>query len=147
MEAPNLLFRSLRGNKLRQYLAAVLAAGVALAISGLLTQFSADAHTHTTLVMATAFSVWYAGLGPSLCTAAFGWVGAELLFVAPLHSLRATTREERNSTIAYFLISLAVILFGDLSRRTISKQRKAQARLMTVQEELEQRIQQRTAAL
>jgi signal transduction histidine kinase len=147
MEAPNLLFRGFRENKLRQYLAAVLAAGVALALRGLLTHFGTDSHPYTTFFIATAFSVWYAGLWPSLFTATVGWLGAKFFFISPLYSLRITTREERNSTIAYFLISLAIILFGDLSRRTIMKQRRVQARLLTIQEELEERIRQRTALL
>jgi signal transduction histidine kinase len=147
MEAPTLLVRGFRGNTLRQYLAAVLSAGVALALRGLLDRFVADSHPYTTLFIATAFSVWYAGLWPSLLTASAGWLGAKWFFVAPLYSLRITTREERHSTFAYFLISLAVILFGDLSRRTIAKQRGVQVRLLTIQEELEGRIRQRTALL
>src|ERR1700737_2849117 len=127
MEAPSLLYRGLRENTLRQYLAALLAAGVALALRGFLTQFVADSHPYTTLFIATAFSVWYAGLWPSLFTATAGWLGAKYLFIPPLYSLRIATREERNSTIVYFLISLALILFGDLSRQTITKQRRAQA--------------------
>jgi signal transduction histidine kinase len=147
MEAPSLAFRGLRENSLRQYLAAALSAGVALALRGFLTQFVADSHPYTTLFIATAFSVWYAGLLPSLLASAVGWCGAKFFFIAPLYSLRIATHDERNSTIAYFLISFAIILFGDLSRRTIAKQRGVQARLLTIQEELEERIFQRTALL
>jgi len=147
MAAPSLLYRGLRENTLRRYLVAVLSAGVALALRGFLTQFVADSHPYATLFVATAFSIWYAGMWPSLLTAAAGWLGAQIFFVAPLYSLRITTPEERNSAIAYFLISFAIILFGDLSRRTIAKQRGIQARLLTIQEELEERILQRTALL
>src|ERR1035438_5201040 len=147
MEAPSLAFRGLRENSLRQYLAAALSAGVALALRGFLTQFVADSHPYTTLFIATAFSVWYAGLLPSLLASAVGWCGAKFFFIAPLYSLRIATHDERNSAIAYFLISFAVILFGDLSRRTIAKQRGVQARLLTIQEELEERVLQRTALL
>jgi len=147
MESPSLLVRGFRGNTLRQYLAAVLSAGTALALRSLLSRFVADSHPYTTLFIATAFSVWYAGLWPSLLTASVGWLGAKFFFIAPLYSLRVTTRDERNSTIAYVLISFAVIIFGDLSRRTIAKQRGVQARLLTIQEELEERILQRTVLL
>jgi signal transduction histidine kinase len=147
MKARGLIVRGFRENTLRQYLAAVLSAAVALALRGLLDQFVSDAHPYTTLYIATAFSVWYAGLWPSLVTSAVGWFGAKLFVIAPFHSLRITTREERNSVIAYFLISFAVILFGDLSRRTIAKQRGFQAQLLAIQVELEERIRQRTALL
>ena len=147
MEAPTLLFRGFRENTLRQYLAAVAAAGVALALRGLLNQFVANSHPYTTVFIATAFSVWYAGLWPSLLTALAGWFGAEFFFVPPLYSLRIATKEERNGAIAYFLISFAIILFGDLSRRTITRQRTTQMRLLTIQDELEERIRQRTALL
>jgi signal transduction histidine kinase len=147
MKTQGFVARGFEENTLRQYLAAVLSAGVALAVRGLLSQFVANSHPYTTLFIATAFSVWYTGLWPSVVTSALGWLGANFFFVAPFHSLRITTREERNSAIAYFLISLAVILFGDLSRRTIVKQRGVQARLLTIQEELENRIRQRTALL
>ena len=147
MEAPTLLFRGFRENTLRQYLAAVAAAGVALALRGLLNQFVADSHPYTTVFIATAFSVWYAGLWPSLLTALAGWFGAEFFFVPPLYSLRIATKEERNGAIAYFLISFAIILFGELSRRTITRQRTTQMRLLTIQDELEERIRQRTALL
>jgi signal transduction histidine kinase len=147
MESPSLLVRGFRGNTIRQYLAAVLSAGAALALRSLLSRFVADSHPYTTLFIATAFSVWYAGLWPSLLTASVGWLGAKFFFIAPLYSLRVTTRDERNSTIAYVLISFAVIIFGDLSRRTIAKQRGVQARLLTIQEELEERILQRTVLL
>ena len=147
MKAPSLLFRGFRENNLRQYLAAALAAGLALALRGLLTQFIADSYPYTMFFIATAFSVWYAGLWPSLFTATAGWLGAKFFLIPPLYSLRIATREERNSTIAYSLISLAIILFGDLSRRTITKQRRVQARLLKVQGKLEERIRQRTALL
>ena len=147
MEAPTLLFRGFRENTLRQYLAAVAAAGVALALRGLLNQFVANSHPYTTVFIATAFSVWYAGLWPSLLTALAGWFGAEFFFVPPLYSLRIATKEERNGAIAYFLISFAIILFGELSRRTITRQRTTQMRLLTIQDELEERIRQRTALL
>ena len=147
MEASNFLFRGFRESQPRHYLAALLAAGAALAFRGLLSQFVADAHPYTTFFIATAFSVWYAGLWPSLFGAVAGWVAAKFFFIAPLYSLRIATREERNSAIAYFVISVAIIVFGDLSRRTIAKQRGVQARLLTIQNELEDRIQQRTALL
>ena len=147
MEAPTLLFRGFPKNTLRQYLAAVAAAGVALALRGLLNQFVANSHPYTTVFIATAFSVWYAGLWPSLLTALAGWFGAEFFFVPPLYSLRIATKEERNGAIAYFLISFAIILFGELSRRTITRQRTTQMRLLTIQDELEERIRQRTALL
>lgn len=147
MEAPSLLLRGVRKNNLRHYLAAVLAAGAALALRGLLSQFVTDSHPYTILYVATAFSVWYAGLLPSLSTAGAGWLGAKLFFAAPLYSLRITSRQERSSTIAYCLISLAIIFFGDLSRRTIARQRRAQAGLLTIREQLEERILQRTALL
>jgi len=118
-----------------------------VASRSLFTQFVADSHPYTTFFIATAFSVWYAGFLPSLLTATAGWLGAKFFFVSPLYSLKIATIEERNRTIAYFLISLAIILFGELSRRTITKLRKSQARLLTTQEELEERIRQRTALL
>ena len=112
MKTQGFVARGFEENTLRQYLAAVLSAGVALAVRGLLSQFVANSHPYTTLFIATAFSVWYTGLWPSVVTSALGWLGANFFFVAPFHSLRITTREERNSAIAYFLISLAVILWA-----------------------------------
>jgi signal transduction histidine kinase len=147
MKASNPLFRGFRENPVRQYLVAVLAAGAALALRGLLSQFVEDSHPHTTLFVATAFSVWYAGLWPSLFTATMGWLGAGLFFAPTLYSMQISNREQRNSILAYFLISVAIILFGDLSRRTIKKQRGVQAQLLTIQDELEERIRQRTALL
>ena len=147
MEAPSLPFGGLRENTVRRYVAAGLAAGLALALRGLLAQFGLDSYPYTTLFIATAFSVWYAGFWPSFLTATAGWLGTKFFFIAPLYSLRIVTREERNSAIAYCLISCAIILFGDLSRRTITKQRVAQMRLLTIQDELEERIRQRTATL
>jgi signal transduction histidine kinase len=147
MEPARAYLRGSRADPLRPYLAAVLAAGVALALRGLLAQFVVDSHPYTTCFVATAFSVWYAGLGPSLFTATAGWLGARCFFIAPLYTLRIATTEERNSAIAYSLISLAIILFGDLSRRTINKQHKTQRHLLRIQGELEERIRQRTALL
>ena len=147
METPSSLFRGFRQNTLRHYLVAVLAAGAALALRAVFAQFLGDAHPYTTCFIATAFSVWYAGLGPALTATTAGWLGAEFLFVPPLYSLRLSTREDLHSVIAYFLISIAIILFADLSRRTIEKQRGVQSELLTIQGELEQRILQRTAQL
>ncbi|HXN63890.1 MAG TPA: sensor histidine kinase [Candidatus Acidoferrales bacterium] len=147
MEAPNLPFSGLRGNIGRRYLAAGLAAALALAVRGLLAQFGLNSHPYTTLFIATAFSVWYAGFLPSFLTATAGWAVAKFFFIAPFYSLRIATGEERNRAIAYCAISCAIILFGDLSRRTITKQRRNQVRLLTIQNELEDRIRQRTAAL
>jgi hypothetical protein len=83
MEPARLRLGGFRDDTLRPYLAALLAAGAALAFRGLLVQFVADSHPYTTCFVATAFSVWYAGLGPSLFTAMAGWLGAKCFFIAP----------------------------------------------------------------
>jgi hypothetical protein len=96
MEAPNLLLRGFRETTPRQYLAALAAAGIALALRGLLNQFVPDSHPYTTVFIATAFSVWYAGLWPSMLTAAVdGWALSISLF---LSSIRCGSRREKNAT-------------------------------------------------
>jgi signal transduction histidine kinase len=147
METPAFLVRDPRENSSRRYLVAVLAAGTALALRGLLAPILANSHPYTLCFVATAFSVWYAGFGPSLLTTIAGWVGADLLFIPPLYSLRIASKEESHGVIAYFLISFAIIIFADLSRRTIAKQRRVQTQLLTTQDELEERIRERTDLL
>jgi signal transduction histidine kinase len=131
----------------RQYLAAAVSAGAALALQIVFPKLVDEFDPYTTLFVATAFSVWYAGMRPSLLTASLGWLGTKCLFIPPLYSLRIATREERTSAMAYSLVSLAIILFGGLSRTAMKKQREVQRRLLTNQKDLERRIRQRTSLL
>ena len=123
-----------------RYSAALFAAGLALLFRLLLNPVLGDDLPYVTLFAAVAFSAWFCGTAPSVCSVVIGLLGARYWFIEPTHIFSVPDKAQSSGILAFLFASGLIIAFGELSRRNSKK-------LRTVQEALEVQVQQRTAEL
>jgi signal transduction histidine kinase len=114
-----------------RYALAFTIAAIALLLCRLLAPFLPDHSPLTLLTLAIAFSAWYCGVGPSLVALTVAVVGAR--FATQPHP-------QWIALLAFFIVSVALIVMGEIRRRQNAVLRQGQA-------ELEQRVEERTAEL
>jgi signal transduction histidine kinase len=123
---------------LAPYVMAFLATVAGLFIRGALNPFLGEYLPYLTLLPALAFCAWYCGVGPSILSATLSLFGVRywvVPFVEPPNS------NVRSIGMLVFLLASGVIVYmGEARRREIE-------RLRTEQCSLEERVQERTAAL
>jgi len=125
-------------NILAPYVMACLATVAALFIRSALNPFLGDYVPYVSLFPALAFCAWYCGVGPSILSVTLSLFGVRywvVPFVEPPNS------NLRSIGMLVFLLASGVIVYmGEARRREIE-------RLQTEQCSLEERVQERTAAL
>ena len=92
-----------------------------------------------TFFVAVAAVSWFAGSVPALLTAILGYLTAEWLFAGAHHIVMPSTVGDAIGQASYFMVSLAIVLFGHLMQ-------KAQLRALSRQSELEREIAERKRA-
>jgi signal transduction histidine kinase len=132
----------------RRYGFAVLAAIAALWLRSLLTPFLQQSNPYHTMWAAVAFSAWYCGLGPSIVTTLVGVVGVWYWFLPPVHSFVLEDPKAQIAGVLGFLaFSSVIIALGEANRRSLSKSQWAEEQLRVAHNQLELKIQARTADL
>ncbi len=132
----------------RRYGLAVLAAIVALLLRRILTPLLGESYPYHTLWAATVFCAWYCGLGPSILTALAGVVGIWYWFLPPVHSFELQDpKAEIGGMLGFLLFSGLIIALGEASRRSLARSKWTEEQLRKAHDELEQRVQERTADL
>jgi signal transduction histidine kinase len=132
----------------RRYTLAVLAAILALLLRRLAAPLLGENNPYHTVWAAVVFSAWYCGLGPSLVTAALSAAGVWYWFVPPANSFSLDDPKSAISGMLAFLVfSGLIIALGGANRRSLSKSRWAEEQLRQAHDELEQKVQERTADL
>jgi two-component system NarL family sensor kinase len=132
----------------RRYGLAILAAIVALWLRQLLSPLLGDGNPYHTLWPAVVFSAWYCGLGPSVFTTSIGLVGVWYWFLPPYNSFQLQDPKAQLSGMAGFLIfSGLIIALGEANRRSVARNKWAEEQLRRAQEDLEQKVRERTADL
>lgn len=131
--------RSLRP-ALLHYGLAIAAILVAFLLSSLVTYFIGVEVAYVLLLVAVTFSAWYGGVGPSIVAIGLALLGAAFGFTLPPHSFRILSVAELVPAVAFVFSSIAIITMGEARRRNNEK-------LRTQQNELEGRVQERTADL
>jgi signal transduction histidine kinase len=143
-----------------RYSVALLAGALAILLRALLDPVLGHVGFYITVYMVVAFSALVCGLSPAVLTAAVGFLGVLYWFVDPRNSL-AMSRSEIHGMIGFFLVSTVLIALGDSNRRkqlrlndtVVALKREAQVRedaeqeLRNAHDQLEQRVEQRTAEL
>jgi signal transduction histidine kinase len=109
---PHALFKALR-----PYMVALLAVVVALVARAILhpflqTEEPSTFMAYTTFMVATAFSAWFLGWGPSLLAIGVGLLVGDFFFVPPAYSLSAFSRNELPETITYLVACGVFLLIG-----------------------------------
>jgi len=133
---------------LRRYSLALLATVIALIFRTLLTPFLGESNPYHTVWAAVAFSSWYCGLGPSLLTTICSLLGVWYWFLPPVNSFALDNpRTAISGMIGFLLFSSMIIALGEANRRSLGRRRWAEEQLQSAHDELERKVEERTADL
>lgn len=124
----------------RRYVAAIAAMLVALLARELLTPLLRDSLPYITLFPALAFSAFSCGVGPSAGATLLGLLATRFWFIAPVHSLNVPEVAQLTGIFVFLLAASVIVVIGEMHRRS----REA---LLEFQQDLEKRVQERTAEL
>jgi signal transduction histidine kinase len=127
-------------NTLARYATALAAILVALFARGVLNPFLGVYAPFITLFPAVAFAAWFSGIGASILGVVVALLGARFWFIQPVHSLSVPDTPQLVGILAFLLASAVIVAMGEMNRRN-------NAVLRGAQEELETRVEQRTAEL
>ncbi|HKF06440.1 MAG TPA: DUF4118 domain-containing protein, partial [Candidatus Sulfotelmatobacter sp.] len=128
-----------RSNLLR-YLFSGAALLVAISVCAGMAFFGGDRFAPVALFVAVAFSAWYCGVAPAIVTAVLALAAAGYGFGPGIHAFRASTAADLIGLSTFLISSVLIILMGESRRRQ-------NAELWREQEELELKVQARTADL
>jgi PAS domain S-box-containing protein len=139
----------------RRYVLAILAALIGLFLRKMLTPLLGASNPYHTVWIAVVFSAWYCGLGPSVVSTLLCLVGVWYWFLPPSHSFALENpRVEISGMVGFSVLSALIIALGEAHRRSkarseleFARRKQIEDELRKSQQELEQRVKERTAAL
>jgi signal transduction histidine kinase len=132
----------------RRYALAILAATLALWLRWVLSPLLGQTNPYHTLWPAVVFSAWYCGLGPSIVTSLLGLVGIWYWFLSPYNSFSLQDpKVEISGMLGFLVFSGLIIALGEANRRSIGRTKWAEEQLREAHDELERKVQERTADL
>ncbi len=146
MRATQYLTRRIHRNSIR-YALGVCAGIGALLLGTLLSRLVKDQDPYHSLWLAVIFTAWYCGIGPSIVAVVIGVAGVWYWFLPPYHSFRLRNTSDVFDMLVFLAFSAIVIAVGEMTRRLMFERELAEEQLRTAHEELEYRVQERTAAL
>jgi signal transduction histidine kinase len=133
---------------LRRYGQAALAAIVALLLRRLFSPLLGENNPYHTAWAAVVFSAWYCGLGPSILTVLLSMAGIWYWFLPPTHSFALDDPKTAISgMVSFLLFSGLIIALGETNRRSVARSLKAEELLQRAHDELERKVEERTADL
>jgi signal transduction histidine kinase len=139
MATASLVSARISKNILGPYVMAFLATVAALFIRGALNPFLGDYLPYVTLFPALAFCAWYCGVGPSILSVTLSLFGVRY-WVVPSVEPPNSNMAQSIGMLVFLLASGVVVYMGEARRREVEKLRREQC-------SLEERVQERTAAL
>jgi signal transduction histidine kinase len=133
---------------LPRYVLAILIAIVSLFLRHLLLPLLGVNNPFHTAWPAVIFAAWYCGMGPAIVTGIIEVIGVWYWFLTPVHSFRLSDpKSQISGVVGFVLFSSFIIALGEANRRSLFKSKSAEQRLQKAHDELEQKVQQRTADL
>ena len=129
----------------RVYFLATLAAVAALFLRSLLDPLLADQNPYHTIWLAIVFSAFYCGIGPTIVCVAVGLLGIWYWFLPPYYSFAGKNYSEIFGMLGFIVFSVVIAILGESTRRIIAKLEGAKEALRKSQQELENRVKERTA--
>ncbi len=127
-------------SRVLRYVLAVLATAAALLIRRALNPALGTSLPYITFFPALVFLAVYCGPGPSLLGVLLSAIGAKYWFLAPLRSFDLPSTPDWIGMLVFLLASAFIIVVAESRRRETERLRHSQ-------EELEERVQKRTAEL
>jgi signal transduction histidine kinase len=146
---------------LERFSLAFLMAALAVLLRAVLDPVLGHVAFYATVYMAVAWCAVVCGLMPAILGTVAGFLGIFYWFVDPRHSLSVIRKSEIHGIIAFFLVCGVLIALGAANRRKQMKldgtilaltteaheRQRAEKELQQAHDELEQRVEERTAAL
>jgi len=123
-----------------RYAVGFASAVLAIALRAALEPIFGHAGFYATIYIAVVFSALVCGLGPSILSAVVGILGVIYWFVDPRYSLEIADRRDIHSLVACLVVCPVLIALGDANRRK-------RLQIKAARDLLDQRVQERTAAL
>ena len=140
MATASLVSARISKSNLAPYVIAFLATVVGLFIRSALNPFLGDYVPYVTVFPAIAFCAWYCGVGPSILSVILSLVGVKYCAVPHVGAPDLSNTAQSIGMLVFLLASGAVVYMGEARRRENERMRREQC-------SLEQRVQERTAAL
>ena len=134
------ILREISRNEMTRYGTALAATVAALVLRLALRPVLGDSLPYVTILPAVALAAWLCGVGPSVLAIVVGLAGAWYWFVGPEHAQGVSGAQEVAGMVAFVAAAAAIVAIGEMSRRNNETLRRAQ-------DDLEERVRQRTAEL
>jgi PAS domain-containing protein len=139
----------------RRYFVAILAALVALLLRRMLSPFLGADNPYHTAWVATGFSAWACGVGPSVVSTLICVLGVWYWSLPFSNSFAIpNARTESFGMVGYLVFSGFIIALGEANRRSkarsegeVAQRQQIEEKLRKSQQESEQRVKERTVAL
>jgi signal transduction histidine kinase len=126
---------------------AAFAASAALLSRAVLSPEFGSHYPYHTVWLAIIFVAWYCGVGPSILAVGIEALGIWYWFLPPYHSISGKNHIEYFGMFGFLTFSAIIIALGESNRRLLVKRENAEMALHEANEELEERVSQRTAEL
>lgn len=130
-----------------RYSLAVLASVAALILRKILNPLLGAQEPFHTAWLAVVFSAWYCGIGPSVVTVLITLFGIWYWFLPPYNSFTLQSYTQAYGLLFFLAFSGVIVFLGEHTRRIMLRRERAEKELREVQEKLEDRVRDRTAAL
>jgi signal transduction histidine kinase len=127
-------------NNLLRYSCAIISAVLACLICGLLQRVTGLSGCYAILLLSVTFSAWYCGVGPTIPAVLICLLGATFGFIPGLQSFAALNMARWIGILVFLAASVLIVLMGEWRRHE-------NERLLHAQDELEDRVRERTADL
>jgi signal transduction histidine kinase len=131
----------------RRYGIAIAVAFASLLLRQLLTPLLGTSNPYHTVWAAVIFAAWYCGAGPAIVTAIIATMGVWYWFLPPFHSFKLASATELFGAIQFLIFCAFIIALGEANRRSLAKSQTAEEQLRIMHDELEQKVEERTADL
>jgi signal transduction histidine kinase len=134
--------------KAYRYSVAVLAAVIAVLMRLALSPVLHDRNAYHTAWLGVIFSAWYCGVGPAIVTAIIELLSVWYWLLPPTHSFALQNpKVEIPGMISFLVFSGCIIALGETNRRSLQRSKQTEGNLRLFQEELEKKVEERTAEL
>jgi signal transduction histidine kinase len=140
MATASLLSARISKSNVAPYAMALLATVVGLFVRRGLNPFLGDYVPYVTVFPAIAFCAWYCGVGPSILSVSFSVAGVKYWVVPSVGSPYLSNTAQSIGVLLFLVASGVVVYVGETRRREDERMRREQS-------SLEERVQERTAAL